>query len=276
MLFIMDNAQHEHLIGAQRSEFSKAAKLQSIILRAQIAIAGLAAVTVFATSDLATYAAALLTVVTALLWAWLSWRYREVRSLAERARRATLVTGGLGSPMSPDEYRDLMIRLSSSSRETSVLADAGYFAANSSQGYARLAEMLEESAFYSSHLLRWSSERTWKIFGAFVTVSLLLLFTALPFVGSQQWLGGVRVVCSMLILLISADVLGAALSYSSAAQTVLQVVLRLQRAKVASYPLHDILLILGDYNSAVEAAPMFTPGIFEAHQDELNKLWAQR
>jgi hypothetical protein len=136
--------------------------------------------------------------------------------------------------------------------------------------------MLGESAFYSSHFLRWSAQRAWFLFIGFLTVSLLLLFATLPFLHSQQWMGEVRVVCSLLVFYVSSDVLGAALSYSSAERVVCNICIRLQRAKAASYPTHDILLILGDYNSAVEGAPLMVPGIYESHRDELDRLWKER
>lgn len=264
------------LIGLQRAEFDKAARLQYRILHIQIAITVLACAAVYITDERAAYLTAIFTLALSAYWAWIAWQYRESRSLAERVRRATLIAEGLGVELSAAERRDILVRFSVKSDAGKEYEDPQYYAANAEPGHPRLAEMLEESAFWSSFLLQASARRTWAVFATFLAASLILLFSTLPFAGTQHWLSGVRVVCGMVVFLVSTDIFGAALAYSSSARAVENVVSRLQTAKASGYPKHDLFVIWGDYNSAVEGAPMFPKGVYARHSNELNRLWNER
>ena len=114
------------------------------------------------------------------------------------------------------------------------------------------------------------------IYLQWVVIVITITLSLVPFLATQQWLELGRVVSSMLILLISADAFGTAHEYSISTRTVEQVVLRLQAIKAANYPLQDLLIVLGDYNSAVEAAPSISKSLYEKHRDKLNQLWKVR
>ena len=141
-----------------------------------------------------------------------------LRSVEKRVRRATLVTKGLGGSLSPAEYREMMTRFSATLEEGRAHRDPNYYAAGSPAGLPKLTEMVEESAFWSAFLLRRSAERTWKIFVGLLVALLVVLFMALPFMVDWRSLSSVRVICCILTLLVSADILGAAMAYSSAAR----------------------------------------------------------
>jgi uncharacterized membrane protein len=260
----------------QRAEFVKAAALQSRILSVQIAIAVLAGATVYVASEVGAYISALATLVAGLVWAWFDRRYKDARSQAERARRATLIMDGLGPFLSPAELVSLEARFSATPQEGAKHEDPAYYAASAPPGPPRLAEMLEETAFWSCQLFRHSANRTWILFAVFTACLLLFLFASIPFVGMQQVLGGVRVACAMLMLLVSADVIGRASAYSKASHDLELIGLRLEKAKATGCKLSDILMILCDYNSAVESAPLFVRGVYEGHRNELNRLWLSR
>ena len=67
-----------------------------------------------------------------------------------------------------------------------------------------------------------------------------------------------------------------AASYGSSAEEVKDVQARLTLAKASGYPIADLFSIWGDYNSAVESAPIYPPGLYKRHRDELNRLWNNR
>jgi hypothetical protein len=260
------------IVGLQRAEFARAASLQGRILYVQIAIA-LVAIATVVRNDLVVYIAALATMTGGLVWARADYQYKESRAQAERARRATLLTDGLGGALSAAEVRDLKAHFSVTAEQGRLLEDASYYATHENPGPQRLAEMLEETAFWTFQLLRYSAKRFWLLFTAFLACGLLLLFGSIPFASTQQVLGGVRIACAMLVLLVSTDVLGRALAYSRASHTVDRICLRIKEIKPSGYPRCDLLMILCDYNSAVECAPMPAAGIYEKHRDQLNRLW---
>ena len=265
----------ERLIAQQRSEFDRAAILQEYILQIQIAITILACAAVYVPVESITYLFVILTLIASLLWAYLSFLYRDVRFTAERVRRATLISVGFGTPIAPAEMRHLGSHLPDVSSNASG-GDAPYYAATEAPGQQRLAEMLEESAFWSAFLLSKSARRAWLSFTLFSCSFLILTLSLLPFLVTQQWLELGRIVSSMLILLISADVFGTAHQFSRSARAVEQVTLRLQTIKAAQYPLPDLLILLGDYNSAVEAAPSISVSTYKKYRSTLNRLWASR
>lgn len=264
------------LIGLQRAEFNKAAKLQLWILRVQVFIAIVAGAAVFVEDSVVAYSATIAAVTLALVWAWLGWSYRESRGQAERSRRATLLMDGLGVQVSSGELRDLEASFTISPEEGAKHEDPNYYATQAPPGDARLAEMIEETTFWSADLMHYSARRTWILFIVFLGLGLAFLFAAVPWSGNEEIKGGVRVFCALLTLLVSTDVLGAAFSYGNAAKALKSMLPRLEAVRALGYPRADLLLLLADYNSAVEGAPMYPPGIYDKRRDRLNKLWNNR
>lgn len=264
------------LIDSQRQEFNRAASLQGRILWVQITLAILGCVAVFLEEGELTYLVLVLTLIGSVVWAYLSWHYEEARFGAERTRRVTLLAGGLGVPIDPTDMLDLQGELPEGVPVCDTREEASYFHTTQEPGPRRLAEMLEESAFWTAFLMRKCANRAWYGFALFVCVFVLLLLSLLPFVAIRHSLELGRVVSSMLILLISADFFGAAHAYSHTARMMENVTMRLRTNKAAGYPLQDLLLVMGDYNSAVEAAPVISPKLYEAYQDKLNQLWKLR
>jgi hypothetical protein len=266
----------DEFIGLHRAEFARAARLQYRILYVQIATAFLACFAVYLSDATAAYLLAVLTGIAALVWAYLARAYRSSRSLAERVRRATVITSAFAAPISAPDKRDVMTRFSVSVAEGQRFTDTDYYAADDPPGLARLAAIIEESAFWSCVLLRKSADRTWFVFAAFLALAFVLLFSTLPFVSAQEWLGGVRLLCAIVPLFVSTDVFGAASAYGSSAEEVKDVQARLTLAKASDYPVADLFSIWGDYNSAVESAPIYPPGLYKRYRDELNRLWKNR
>ena len=266
----------QQLVGLQRAEFDKAERLQNWMLGAQIGAAGLSGAGVLLTSGLWTYLAALGALGLAITWIWLWWHHRKTRLQADRARRATLIMEGLGEQISPAGLLDLEAGFTVPREEGQKREDPAYYAALAAPGDQRLAEMLEQSAFFSCHLMRASARSAWKTFLVFLLLGLFLLLMAVPFVGTEQLQGAARVFCALLTLLISAEVIGAALSYGASAEALSNLLPRLDALKAKGFPRADLLLLFSDYNAAVEFAPMFVPGAYKRERDRLNSLWNKR
>lgn len=268
------NGLHK-IIGLQRAEFAKAAHLQGRILYTQIAIALLGAIAIFIHDDVTTYIMTIITLFLTALWLFLDTQYTRSRTVAEQARRYALIAGGIGRPVTNDETRNLLARFTVNESEGRVHEDKTFYAASSEPGEHRLVEMLEESAFWSTHLLRLSARHSWFKFAAFAVTAMTMLLGILPFLGDQQLLDAAKLVCAVLAVVISKDVFGEALSYTYAFQEVEHVGSRLQKIKASGHPWSDLLLVMNDYNSVVEKAPLFVTGLYQKNKERLNRLWKQ-
>lgn len=261
------------LIGCQKAEFNHASRLRTWVLRAQTAIAALAAATIPVKSDVALYLAAVVALGLALGWLYLWRELGQSRAHAERLRRTTMLVGGLGIALGGAELMELCREGKAPEREAKRLVDPDYFASNKPPGIARLVDMLEESAIWTANLATIAARETWLLFGGFTVVMLLALLTATVVAEPSQWQLGARIIMAILVSLLSADFLGAAISYGGAGQAARRTVDRLQMYKCANPPLEPVMLIFGDYNSAVESMPPFSSGLYPRHEKRLNEQY---
>jgi hypothetical protein len=266
-------SQFESLTAVHRAKFAETAKLQYSILYIQAAIAVCSGIAAFAHSEILDYIASITTLGLVVAWLIVFFKYRRNREVAERLRRATLITGGLGAPLSKEEFCELMLAAGFDKSEIIKFQDPIYYATSDARGSGRLAGMLCESSFFSSYLYEKSSQFYWAICLISVLLFFGIFFSSLPFFSEDVLLRSVRFLCSFAILFVSTDLMGAALEYSSAADSVKSIIHRLRLAKALGFPEHDMFLILGDYNSAVERSPMFPQGIYARNQKRLNEIW---
>lgn len=200
---------------------------------------------------------------------------RNARLVAEQSRRATLLVNGLGYEMGRNEYLLLKRRAALPSADWESAADPDYFATRETPGYPRLAGMLAESVHYSHHLLDESARctlRTVLLLGAAPLFILLfsLWLSALP---QDLLLTEGRVLVTIALALISAEYLGKYFAYRNAADALSSLPHRLDEARNQSYPEPRMIAIMGDYNSAVESAPLFVRGLYGKLEPELKRTW---
>jgi len=270
----MEKNQFNALTAMQRLHFQQAANLQYAILYVQIAIAVLGAAVVFVTGQMIDYSASILGASLVISWLILFINCRKKRDLAERLRRATLVSGGLGIVLSREEFCDLMLASGATESQIHGYHDPTYYAAQGlPPGAEKLAGMLCESSFFSAYLLARSAWIYASVCFVTFVVCVGTILVALTVLDRGALVISVRFVCCFATLLVSTDLLGASIAYASAAETVRNVIQRLRLAKANGYPQHDLLMILGDYNSAVEGAPLFPPGVYAHYADWLNDTW---
>jgi hypothetical protein len=267
---------HGQLIGRQRAEFDRAAKLQLRIFKIQVAITVVGAGAVFLDSQNYSYVLALIALLLAAGWAYVAWQYRGSRGQAERARRATLLMEGLGQEISQSELRALWCDFSAGSAEAASLEDAHYYDAREKVGPPRLLEMLEETSFWSCRLMKGSARRMWFAFTVSTTIGLLLFMTSVMVIDGRGLQDAARLLCVLLTMTISAEVIGAALSYESASAELGKMGARIEVVRASGHPMADMLMLLCDYNSIVEGAPLFWPGLYAKESEHLNALWQQR
>lgn len=263
-------ASIDTLVGCQKAEFNHAARLRTWVLRTQIAITLIAAITIPVKCDIVLYVSAVVSLLLGALWFYLWTELSSSRAHAERLRRTTLLVGGLDFQLSGAEMLELCREGNAPKAEAERLVDPNYFASARPSGPGRLVDMIEESAIWTANLAKIAAQEAWLVFGGTIVVLLLALFSAAIFVAPSEWQLGARIVMAILLSLLSADFLGAAMSYGGAREAAKRVIDRLQPYKDGQASLEPIMIILGDYNSAVEAMPPFSSGLYPRHEKRLN------
>jgi hypothetical protein len=267
------NAQR--LEGLTSAEFGKAERLFQYSSRVQLGIAIAAGLSIFVTDEMPTLAASILVLVLYLAWAALDWCYRDSRAQAERGRRALMIVDGLGDKVSSGELREVEACFTVTREKGAAAQNPEFFASRKAPGEPRLTEMLEESGFYSCRLYHFSAGWAWRRLTVSFVISIALLLSAIMMADTSQLVTSARLLCTVITFLVSNEVLGAGRAYLRAHQALDGLQARVRSLRQCGYPRGDLLILLADYNSAVESAPMMAPGMYKKHRERLDELWGQ-
>lgn len=265
----------ENLVGYVRAEFTKASKLRVWLFFVQLAVAVPGAMSVVVDDKLILYVLAIVGAVFAVAWWVLNSLYTAARDAAQSARRATLLVGGLGRPLSAQALLALKEKLTVTEEEARKNETPNYYATRNPAGPGRLAEMIEESAFYSGKLQTISASVMLGVILLFAVIFASIAIFAAPVVARDTAMTGLRVFLAILVFVMSSDVLGAFRLHKSAAKAINEVRMRLVIAEGQGYPEADVLLAMVDYNAAVESTPESVPYAYKVSEKKLNKLWAE-
>jgi len=268
-----DMSEVNIILSHQRAELRCAEIFRAWGLILQFLVALLAAASVFTNDGGHLLSFAGLGVLVVCTWLVLDMYYRQHRSSGDQARRLLLIVYGFDEVVS--ERNVIQTGFKASVAGLGVQSIQDYFATIAPAGASRVAEMVDESAFFTGAIQRRSGE-----------LMLLLLFIALIFIGAlvfvfaPQVSGSIRVVIARVFLafavfLLSSDVLGAAFAHLRSAGSMESIRYRLSAARGRHYPQGDVLQAMADYNAAVEGAPLPLPGVYQRRQDELNRVWSE-
>lgn len=239
----------------------------------QVAITVLAAASVFITNEPLSLGVAIVALALVGLWAASDWRYKDSRYQAERGRKALWIADGLGDKLTKSERREVEAAFHVSDDEGRSAENPDYFASKAPPGEQRLTELIEESGFYSCRLFNLSASWAWTRFVMAVAVAAALLLSSILVATYEQLVTVGRLVCTGVIFFIGNEMLGAARGYTRAHEALSSLQARVRAIRGNGYPAGDLLLLLGDYNSAVESAPMMAPRVYEKHRVRLDDLW---
>lgn len=262
-----------NLIGFSREAFDTAQASQKWSSRLQWLLAVVAIAAVFLPGQECAMVAAGVSFVGAVFITWLGLRQQEFRRYGERVRRATLLAKGLGHELSAHKYRSIETTFDGDRERAAARADANYCASSLPPGEDRLIENLYESAFWSADLYRHSARLAWACFCVLAIAALLVTATTLPFLSGDPAIIVSRSVLLLTTILVSREVFGDAVAYSMAHEEVRHVLERLEALKGKPDKVADLMLILGDYNAAVEAAPMPQAGVYHRRHKAITKAW---
>lgn len=261
------------LVGFLRAEFAKASNLRIWQFLAQLAIAVPAAIAVVVTDDVGSYRLAIAGAVLLIGWWVANIIYTSARNAAHTARRAALLLDGLDKPFSAAAILSLQDRMTVSKSSAAKYVKSDYYASTLPPGPQRLAELIEESAFYSAPLQRASAKAMLAIIVLFAVLAAGIVLSEVPFVEHSTTLLLIRLILAAFVFAMSADVVGAYLAHKDAARRIEEVRARLMGFSDATYE-SDVLIAMADYNAAVESAPESIPFAYRFMEKDLNDKWA--
>lgn len=154
--------------------------------------------------------------------------------------------------------------------------DEEYFKSESEYGNRKLAEIIEESAFWSKFLLQEYAKKTWLIFTCVLAISVLSLFLVKLFDSSELGKTIGQILCLILMWLITGSLFSKSIKLTSSSSAVDSIEERLNSIIQSGNIKEDILIYMSDYNSIIEGAPVIPSKIYLKNKGRLNALWRER
>jgi len=266
----------EKLVAVQRYEFSRAARLDLIVFILQTVTAVLAVLSVALPQGLLSGVLAPTSLGVIVAAFWFNHQSRLHRIISEKARRATLLVGGLGLALSQTEIRRLTSATGASPEELMDMHDPTFFATAEGPGVKRATDMLEESAFWSTYLFRASGDRVQWWMAIAVSMTAICFLLALQVFHSADTSLQVKFFSAIASSIVSIEFLTRCLLYRIAARDTDSVVVKLDHVRELNYPQDGFLWAMTEYNSAVESAPLMAPGVYKKNKSRIEQIWKDK
>lgn len=268
-----DSFNPAQFVGYQRASFDEAQRLRVWVITSQFLIAAIAAVSVFSNDSALQLYLAAAGAVLLVIWLTAAHNYRRYKTDGDQARRACLVLEGFTDAPSPEQLFQIYQSFNVDDNRATQLADPHYFATTAPKGPSRLAEMLEESAFWTEKLQEESGRWMALFLVMIALVAVIGGLILMPSDNAELRVSIARVFLALLPFFLSSEVFGALQGHWAAARSICQLRLRLNAAQARGAQMGDVMLLLLDYNAAVEAAPMNLPYLYKLRKNSLCKSW---
>jgi len=267
-----DRKLADRLLDHQRAELGQSERFRTASLLLQFAVALAAAASVFVDDHNELLWLAIVGVFVLIAWFVTDYFYRRHRGAGDQARRLLLIMNGLGELVG--DYNVIESSFTASLDNLSSQSVDTYFASRAPPSFARLGEMLDESAFFTADLQGLSGQVM--ILALLATAGLVVMLGLVfgPSLNADGQVAAARVILSFLVLVMSSDVLGAAFGHFEAHRAMEGIRLRLSAARRLNYPHGDVLQAMADYNAAVEGALQPLAFLYEARRKDLDQSWA--
>lgn len=270
---VVDEFSINGLLTRQRAESNKSEKLQIAMMVVQFLIAVIAAVSVYFNNNAYLFGLAGLGFALMLIWVYLSQGQLSHRAAGDQARRAVLLMSGLKFELSAGQQ----LRINEGFKVPPPVGESRreeeHFATREAPGYKRLAEMIEESSYWTRDLQAVSSKAMICALLFLLAVVLVVSGAAVASLGSDSLVSLSRVIIAIMVFVVSSDALGLVLAYRSSATTIDEIFKRVEAAAARSFEESDVLLLMTDYNAAIERAPSTLPYVYKLSRDGLNRRW---
>jgi GrpB-like predicted nucleotidyltransferase (UPF0157 family) len=261
------------LLTHQAAELERADTFRLLMIGVQFSITILAGLSVFKSDDISLLVIALGGFLLLGAWLWLSQLQQKYKVSGDQARRTALLMSGLNKVPSKEQWQKIINGFNVSIAGKPLSREEDQFASREFPSYKRLAELIEESAFWMSDLQHASA----KIMSVVLWVVLLFVFSlsvAAIISATHEWLiVTYRVLLALLAFFISTDVLGLLFSYKDTASAIDDIFRRVEMSILRDYPESDLLLLVSDYNATIERAPSPLPRLIKFRFAGLSQRW---
>lgn len=271
----MDQQKIDRLVAAQRAGFAAGGRKRTLILRVQLAMGAVAAASIWLDTPLAGYLLAGAAAALAVVWQCLNFQYVTIRTNADKVRRATVIAAGLGVDIAPTEWREIFSSSQLSEAEIAAHVDETYFASKAPPGPLRMAQMLEESAYWTKSMASYAAKEMWLLFSLVTLAIIVAVALSIMLVSRPEAMVLARLVSIVLITLMANEFLGAAIAYTQVAIGLPAIEQRLAANQKTGCDQPELHLIFGDYNNMVEAMPVFPAGLYPRHSVDLNRRFQE-
>lgn len=260
-------------IGYQRASFDQAQRFRVAVLVSQFLIAATAAASVFSNDGTFLLHLALAGAVLLGIWLYVAARHRRYKEDGDQARRVSLILEAFPDRPSAAQLFQIFQSFSVSAADAAKQAGDDYFATAAPPGNGRLAEMLEESSFWTEKLQEDSGTIMAWFLGLVAATAAVGWLLLAPSEDTEMRVSLARVFLALLAFFLSSDVFGALSGHRAAARSICNIRLRLNAAQAQHAPMGDMLILILDYNAAVEAAPMVLPFLYRLRRKRLKAQW---
>lgn len=261
------------LLGYQRAEHQLAENRHSLAAKLEIVILAIAVGALAVPDGQYALIAALASLLLGVGWRILLRLGQRSHYVAERARRAVILDVGLGIGLSGKAYSDLFSAFSATESSAKKHEDEHFYATSKPVGPDRLADILEQSAFWSKHLFRISTIRSLTLLVVFFVAAVTCLILLAISTSTSASVLGAHSVCVILAWFVTGSVLTNVLAFWGASKEIDDVEGRLANVSGTT---EELLLVLGDYNAAVQSAPTIPTSTYLRNRSRLNDLWDSR
>ncbi len=263
----------DRMLSYQRVESNKAENLQIYMMITQFIISLLAVISVYRSKGSELFWLAIIGFILIVVWFFLSQAQQRRRSAGDQARRVVLLMSGL--KILPSAGQSLRINDSFNGEITSdtLRREEDHFATREKPGYKRLVEMIEESSYWTCYLQKASAKFMLAILFLLATIIFIVTGAAILSLNTNELISFSRSMIALMIFIISTDVLGLLISYRNASSSIGNIFNRVEGLSAKGFLKSDALLMMADYNSAIEKAPATLPFVYILCQKKLNKKW---
>ncbi|HEJ7125239.1 TPA: GrpB family protein [Serratia marcescens] len=263
----------DRMLSYQRAESNKAENLQIYMMITQFIISLLAVISVYRSKGSELFWLAIIGFILIVAWFFLNQAQQRCRSAGDQARRVVLLMSGL--KILPSAGQSLRINDSFNGKITSdtLRREEDHFATREKPGYKRLVEMIEESSYWTCFLQKTSAKLMLAILFFLATIIFVVTGAAILSLNTNELILFSRSMIALMIFIISTDVLGLLISYRNASSSIGNIFNRVEGISAKGFLKSDALLLMADYNSAIEKAPATLPFVYILCQKKLNKKW---
>ena len=264
---------NDRLLTHQRAELNKAQQYHYLALASQLGVATVAALSVYSKENSVQLNLAIVGFILAFVWLALARKQRKHRAAGDQARRVVLLNSGLGEKFSAQHLRRVFDKFTVPITGSAPVREEAYFASRAAPGSRRLAELIEESAYWTRDLQQASADFLQAALLILGTLMVLALWIGLPVLASDATISLARVLVAILVFLLSSDLVGAFFAHREAAITIEEILQRIETTAAREFPESEVFLLMSDYNATVESAPFTLPGVFQLRSSSLTKRW---